>query len=191
MRAGAFATSNPKLVYARVSGYGQTGPNAQLPGYASVCEAYGGFRHVNGFPGQPPVRPNISLGDTLAGFHAAFGVLLALLERTRPRSEVAMTAPADGARPPLPGTDAGPRAHRRVSEWGHTPKAPLRGSRTQPHLLHGARDRAQRPALARRSTWPSTSPSSTSWRPSCPSLTAWVTVRARPRPSRGKERRGV
>ena len=97
--AGDFDRTNPKLIYARVSGYGQTGPNAHLPGYASVCAAYGGFRHVNGFPGQPPARPNISLGDTLAGFHAAFGVLLALLERARgPNS-------TDGVRAPLPGTD--------------------------------------------------------------------------------------
>jgi crotonobetainyl-CoA:carnitine CoA-transferase CaiB-like acyl-CoA transferase len=75
--------SNPGLIYTRVSGYGQTGPYASLPGYASVCEGVGGFRHVTGFPGQPPVRPNLSLGDSLAGFHAAFGVLLALLRRHR------------------------------------------------------------------------------------------------------------
>ncbi len=72
---------NPELIVARVSGYGQTGPYAARPGYASVCEGIGGFRHINGFPGGPPVRPNLSLGDTLAGFHAAFGVLLALLAR--------------------------------------------------------------------------------------------------------------
>jgi crotonobetainyl-CoA:carnitine CoA-transferase CaiB-like acyl-CoA transferase len=75
--------SNPGLIYTRVSGYGQTGPYASLPGYASVCEGVGGFRHVTGFAGQPPVRPNLSLGDSLAGFHAAFGVLLALLRRSR------------------------------------------------------------------------------------------------------------
>jgi crotonobetainyl-CoA:carnitine CoA-transferase CaiB-like acyl-CoA transferase len=74
--------SNPGLIYARVSGYGQNGPYASRPGYASVCEGVGGFRYVNGFPGQPPVRPNLSLGDSLAGLHAAFGILLGLLART-------------------------------------------------------------------------------------------------------------
>jgi len=96
--------TNPRLIIARVSGYGQDGPNAHLPGYASVCEAYGGFRHVNGFPGQPPVRPNISLGDTLAGFHAAFGVLLALLERTRASAPSQHNSGAPD-RGPIPGTE--------------------------------------------------------------------------------------
>jgi crotonobetainyl-CoA:carnitine CoA-transferase CaiB-like acyl-CoA transferase len=74
---------NPGLIYARISGYGQTGPYAPKPGFASVCEAFGGFRYVNGFPGQPPVRPNLSIGDTLAGIHAALGVLLAYIGRQR------------------------------------------------------------------------------------------------------------
>ncbi len=52
-------------------------------GYASSCEAYGGFRYINGYPDRAPVRPNISLGDTLAGMHAAFGVVMALLHRQR------------------------------------------------------------------------------------------------------------
>ena len=73
----------PDLVYARVSGYGQTGPDAAKPGFASVCEGFGGFRYVNGFPGEPPVRPNLSLGDTLAALHAVIGVLLALVHRNR------------------------------------------------------------------------------------------------------------
>ncbi len=72
---------NPRLVIARVSGFGQTGPYAQRPGYASIAEAYGGLRHLTGFPGEPPVRANLSLGDTLAGLHAAFGVVLALRAR--------------------------------------------------------------------------------------------------------------
>ncbi len=74
---------NPGLIYARVSGYGQTGPYSAKPGYASVCEGVGGFRHVNGFPDRPPVRPNLSVGDTLAGIHAALGVLLAYIQRGR------------------------------------------------------------------------------------------------------------
>jgi crotonobetainyl-CoA:carnitine CoA-transferase CaiB-like acyl-CoA transferase len=73
--------ANPRLVYARVSGYGQTGPYSHKPGYASVCEGVGGFRFVNGFPDRPPVRPNLSLGDSLAGMHAALGILLALYHR--------------------------------------------------------------------------------------------------------------
>ncbi len=75
--------ANPALILARVSGYGQTGPRAALPGFASVCEAFGGLRHVTGHPGEPPVRANLSLGDSLAGLHAAFGVLLALHARDR------------------------------------------------------------------------------------------------------------
>ena len=67
------AALNADLVFARLSGYGQTGPAASKPGFASVCEAFGGFRHINGFDDRPPVRPNISMGDTLAGIHAALG----------------------------------------------------------------------------------------------------------------------
>ncbi len=78
-----FKAEKPELIYCRVSGYGQTGPNAHKPGFASVCEAFGGFRYVTGYPNEPPVRPNISLGDSLAGMHAAFGILLALLSRIR------------------------------------------------------------------------------------------------------------
>ena len=66
--------------------YGQTGPFAHKVGYASVCEAAGGFRFVNGNVGEPPVRPNISMGDTLAGMHAALGVVLALLASERHKS---------------------------------------------------------------------------------------------------------
>lgn len=75
--------SNPKIVYARISGYGQTGPYASKPGFASVCEGMSGFRYVNGFPDQAPVRPNLSIGDTISGIHAALGITLALLERER------------------------------------------------------------------------------------------------------------
>ena len=75
--------ANPGLIFARVSGYGQDGPYASRPGYASVCEGVGGLRYVNGFPGQPPVRQNLSLGDSLTGLHAAFGILLALFHRDR------------------------------------------------------------------------------------------------------------
>ena len=73
---------NPSLIFTRVSGYGQTGPWASRPGYASVCEAQSGFRYINGHPDPetgmlngPPIRPNISLGDSVAGLHAAFGTV--------------------------------------------------------------------------------------------------------------------
>lgn len=72
---------NPGIIYARISGYGQTGPFSEKPGYASVTEGYGGFRYINGEPGKAPVRPNISLGDTVAAIHAALGVLLAVIQR--------------------------------------------------------------------------------------------------------------
>jgi crotonobetainyl-CoA:carnitine CoA-transferase CaiB-like acyl-CoA transferase len=74
---------NPGLVYARISGYGQDGPYASKPGFASVCEGVGGLRYVNGKPGEAPMRPNLSLGDTLAGLHTALGVVMACLYLAR------------------------------------------------------------------------------------------------------------
>ena len=73
--------TNPGLIYARISGYGQTGPYSTRAGFASACEGFGGFRYLNGFPGEAPVRPNLSLGDTLTAVHAALGILLAYIER--------------------------------------------------------------------------------------------------------------
>ncbi len=73
--------ANPRLVVARISGYGQTGPYAARAGFASVAEAMGGIRYINGFPGEPPPRVHISLGDSLAGMFAAQGVLAALYRR--------------------------------------------------------------------------------------------------------------
>lgn len=72
-------TVNPNLIYSRISGYGQTGPYSDRPGFASVCEGFGGFRYLNGVPGELPVRPNLSLGDTLAGLHAALGICMAYI----------------------------------------------------------------------------------------------------------------
>jgi formyl-CoA transferase len=73
--------ANPRLVIARVSGYGQTGPYAARAGFASAAEAMGGIRHINGFPGEPPPRLHISLGDSLAGMYAVQGILAALYRR--------------------------------------------------------------------------------------------------------------
>ena len=76
-----FKQTNPGLVYARISGYGQDGPYANKPGFASVCEGISGFRYVNGHPGEAPVRPNLSIGDTISGIHAALGIAMALLKK--------------------------------------------------------------------------------------------------------------
>jgi formyl-CoA transferase len=72
---------NPRLVIARVSGYGQDGPDAHKPGYASVAEGISGFRALNGYPGQLPPRIALSLGDSFAGMFAVQGVLAALVRR--------------------------------------------------------------------------------------------------------------
>ena len=73
---------NRGIILVRVSGYGQTGPDAHKAGYASVAEAASGLRHMNGFPGEPPPRLALSLGDSLAGMFAAQGALAALYRRT-------------------------------------------------------------------------------------------------------------
>jgi formyl-CoA transferase len=73
--------ANPRLVIARVSGYGQTGPYAPRAGFASAAEAMGGLRYINGFEGEPPPRMHISLGDSLAGMFAVQGILAALYKR--------------------------------------------------------------------------------------------------------------
>ncbi len=72
---------NPRLIMLRVSGYGQTGPRKDEPGFAAVAEAMAGLRHLTGEPGRAPVRAGLSLGDTIAGLHGAMGVLLALYQR--------------------------------------------------------------------------------------------------------------
>ena len=69
---------NPKLVLVRISGYGQTGPYRERPGFAAIAEGMAGFRYVTGFPDRPPVRPNLSIGDTIASLHAVIGALMAL-----------------------------------------------------------------------------------------------------------------
>ena len=72
---------NPGLIMLRVSGYGQTGPYKDLPGFGVVGEAMGGLRYLSGEPGRPPVRVGISIGDSLAALHGVIGVLLALRNR--------------------------------------------------------------------------------------------------------------
>ncbi|WP_189385365.1 CaiB/BaiF CoA transferase family protein [Advenella faeciporci] len=72
---------NPRLIMLRVSGYGQTGPYKDLPGFGVVGEAMGGLRHLSGEPGRPPVRVGVSIGDSLSALHGVIGVLLALRHR--------------------------------------------------------------------------------------------------------------
>ncbi len=81
---------NPRLIYARISGYGQTGPYSEKPGFASVCEAISGFRYVNGYPDEVPVRANLSTGDTVSGLHAVIGILMALRARDNADGEQQM-----------------------------------------------------------------------------------------------------
>jgi formyl-CoA transferase len=75
------STLNPGLVMLRISGYGQTGPYRDLPGFGVIGEAMGGLRHLTGEPGRVPVRCGISIGDTLAALHGTIGVLTALYHR--------------------------------------------------------------------------------------------------------------
>jgi crotonobetainyl-CoA:carnitine CoA-transferase CaiB-like acyl-CoA transferase len=74
----ALSAINPKLIMVRVSGYGQTGPYSERPGFAAIAECMGGLRYVSGFPDRPPVRVGVSLGDTLAGLYGTLGAMMAL-----------------------------------------------------------------------------------------------------------------
>ncbi len=73
--------ANPRLIVLRVSGYGQTGPYRDRPGFGVVAEAMGGLRHLTAEPGRVPVRVGVSIGDTLAALHGVIGILLALQHR--------------------------------------------------------------------------------------------------------------
>jgi crotonobetainyl-CoA:carnitine CoA-transferase CaiB-like acyl-CoA transferase len=73
---------NPRLIMLRISGYGQTGPYRDKPGFGVLGESMGGLRHLSGEPGRVPVRVGVSLGDTLAALHGVIGVLTALHHRT-------------------------------------------------------------------------------------------------------------
>jgi crotonobetainyl-CoA:carnitine CoA-transferase CaiB-like acyl-CoA transferase len=69
---------NPRLVMVRISGYGQSGPRRNLPGFAAIAEGMGGLRHVTGYPDRPPVRSGVSIGDTLASLYGVIGALIAM-----------------------------------------------------------------------------------------------------------------
>lgn len=80
---------NPDIVITRISGFGQTGPMAQRPGFAAVAEAFGGLRELVGDPDRPPVRVGVSIGDSIAGIYAAFGTVMALFQRERTKVPIA------------------------------------------------------------------------------------------------------
>ncbi|UJP09527.1 CoA transferase [Microbacterium sp. KUDC0406] len=88
--ADTLQQANPRLIVARISAFGQTGPLSARPGFAAVAEAYGGFRELVGEPGRPPSRTGVSIGDTIAGIYAAFGVMMSLFERERGEEDVAL-----------------------------------------------------------------------------------------------------
>jgi len=69
---------NPKLVMVRVSGYGQSGPYRERPGFAAIAESMGGLRYLAGYPDRPPVRVGVSIGDTLASLYGVIGALMAM-----------------------------------------------------------------------------------------------------------------
>ncbi|GAB1577320.1 CaiB/BaiF CoA-transferase family protein [Bordetella petrii] len=79
----AIAAIKPDIIYARISGYGQDGPCAHLPGYGAICEAYGGVRHMTGDPDRPPSRVALATTDYLTSVYTAFGILAALRYRDR------------------------------------------------------------------------------------------------------------
>jgi crotonobetainyl-CoA:carnitine CoA-transferase CaiB-like acyl-CoA transferase len=79
----SLANHHPKLIMVRISGYGQTGPYRNRPGYGIIGETFGGLRFLNGFADRPPPRAGVSTTDYLAGLYGAFGALLALIERER------------------------------------------------------------------------------------------------------------
>jgi crotonobetainyl-CoA:carnitine CoA-transferase CaiB-like acyl-CoA transferase len=70
----------PRLVMVRVSGFGQTGPYSERPGFGNIAESMGGIRYITGWPDRPPLRVGLSLGDSVAGLYATIGALLAIIE---------------------------------------------------------------------------------------------------------------
>jgi len=77
----ALLAANPRLIMLRISGYGQTGPYRDRPGFGVVAEAMGGLRHLTAEPGRVPVRVGVSIGDTIASLHGVIGILMALHHR--------------------------------------------------------------------------------------------------------------
>jgi formyl-CoA transferase len=74
---------NPRLIMVRISGFGQTGPYRDQPGFGAIGESMGGLRHLTGYPDRPPVRAGVSIGDSIAALHGVIGALAALRHRDR------------------------------------------------------------------------------------------------------------
>ncbi len=95
---------NPRLIVTSVSGYGQTGPYRDRPGFRNVAESIGGLRVVTGYPDRPPVRVGLAIGDSIAALFAAIGTLIALYHRDARREPcVPMQAESAGAHGPSQG----------------------------------------------------------------------------------------
>lgn len=77
---------NPNIILTRISGYGQTGPYKDKPGFGSVAESIGGLRYITGYPDRPPVRVGIALGDMIAGLYAVIGTMFSLWSREKDNS---------------------------------------------------------------------------------------------------------
>lgn len=86
---------NPEIVIGRISAFGQTGPLSERPGFAAVAEAMGGFRELVGDPDRPPVRVGVSIGDSIAGLYAGYGVMMGLYQREARRGAGLPPAPLD------------------------------------------------------------------------------------------------
>lgn len=83
----ALKAVNPDVIFVRISGYGQTGPYRDRPGFGGIAEAMGGLRNLTGYPDRPPTRLGVSLGDSLAGMFGVIGALMALLRREHQRAQ--------------------------------------------------------------------------------------------------------
>ena len=79
----ALSAINPRLIMVRLSGYGQTGPYRDRPGFGAIGESMGGMRYVTGYPDRPPVRVGVSIGDSIAALHGVIGALMALHHRNQ------------------------------------------------------------------------------------------------------------
>jgi formyl-CoA transferase len=92
----AMKAVNPDVIFVRISGYGQTGPYRDRPGFGGIAEAMGGLRHLTGYPDRPPTRLGVSLGDSLAGLFGTIGALMALLHREHQRVQGLTNASPSG-----------------------------------------------------------------------------------------------
>src|SRR5437016_10324943 len=92
----AMKAVNPDVIFVRISGYGQSGPYRDRPGFGGIAEAMGGLRHLTGYPDRPPTRLGVSLGDSLAGLFGVIGALMALLHREHQRGQGLTNASPSG-----------------------------------------------------------------------------------------------